>query len=253
MFSFVYFRMPFDQTSLQDRTGILFFQAMNQAFGSSIGISQVIPVQLKVVRRERAAKLYGSLPYFVATFLTVIPLEAVPQLIYTVALYFLTGLRPGVSHIFTFVGIMMLENFVAIGLGLVLSASLKEPEMAGQIAPAVVVLFLMFSGYFLNEESIPAWIGWIKYISFIRYAFQALCVNEFKGAAFTCSEKDLAIGRCLQGDQMLEQLKFGEVSVAMNCLYLAIMVAAFNILAYAILALNAPKFLGIKRKANKEL
>lgn len=248
MFSFVYFRMPFDQTSLQDRTGILFFQAMNQAFGSSIGISQVIPVQLKVVRRERAAGLYGSLPYFLATFLTVIPLEAVPQLVYTIALYFLTGLRPGVSHVFTFVGIMMLENFVAIGLGLVLSASFKEPEMAGQIAPAVVVLFLMFSGYFLNEASIPAWIGWIKYISFIRYAFQALCVNEFSGGTFTCSEDDLAISRCLQGDQWLEQLDFADVSVGLNCMYLAIMIAGFNLLAYVILTRNAPKFLGIRQK-----
>ena len=44
--------------------------------------------------------------------------------------------------------------------------------MVLQVAPAVVILFLMFSGYFLNEDSVPVYMGWMKYISFIRWAFQ---------------------------------------------------------------------------------
>jgi len=75
MFGIVYFRMPFDQTSFQNRTGILFFMAMNQAFGASISTSQVIPSQLKVVSRERASKLYGVFPYYLAVFLVNVPLE----------------------------------------------------------------------------------------------------------------------------------------------------------------------------------
>ena len=63
LFGVVYLRMASDQTSIQDRTGILFFQAMNQAFGSAIGISKIIPQQLKVVSRERAARMYTPLPY----------------------------------------------------------------------------------------------------------------------------------------------------------------------------------------------
>ena len=42
-----------------------------------------------------------------------------------------------------------------------------------QVAPVIVILFLMFAGYFLREDSIPPWLAWIKYASFIRYAFQA--------------------------------------------------------------------------------
>ena len=43
-----------------------------------------------------------------------------------------------------------------------------------QVAPVIVILFLMFAGYFLREDSIPPWLAWIKYASFIRYAFQAI-------------------------------------------------------------------------------
>jgi hypothetical protein len=64
--------------------------------------------------------------------------------------------------------------------------------MAGQIAPAVVVLFLMFSGYFLNESSIPVWIGWIKYLSFIRYAFQVRKRKDMK------KRREGKRGRCVR-------------------------------------------------------
>merc|ERR1712216_722398 len=108
---------------------------------------------------------------------------------------------------FTIVGIMVLENFAAI-------------------APAVVVLFLVFSGYMLNEASMPDWIGWIKYLSFIRYAFQAMCVNEFKGADhFNCTPEDRA---CLQGDDWLVGLKFDQVSIGLNMLWLGLELLAFN-------------------------
>ena len=60
----VYLRMRRDQISIQDRTGILFFQAMNQAFGSAIGISKIIPQQLKVVSRERAARAVHAAAVF---------------------------------------------------------------------------------------------------------------------------------------------------------------------------------------------
>ena len=55
-----------------------------------------------------------------------------------------------------------------------LSASLRSVEMAPQVAPAVVVLFLIFSGYMINDESVPVVLSWLKHISFIRYTFQAL-------------------------------------------------------------------------------
>jgi ABC-type multidrug transport system ATPase subunit len=242
LFGVVYFRMGSNQTSLQDRTGILFFTAMNMAFGASINISQVIPLQLRVISRERHSRMYGVLPYFVATFLIAIPLELVPQFLYSCIMYYMTNLRSGLTHFLIFAVIMSLENLVAIGLGMALSAAFRSVEMAGQIAPAVVILFLVFSGYMLNEESIPVFLSPLKYVSFIRYAFQALAVNEFEGRDFDCND---AVGGttggsctgppCLSGDDWLEQLNFDGVNIWFNCGILVIEMAFFNLLAYFIL------------------
>ena len=67
--------MPFNQTSLQNRNGVLFFTAMNGAFGSAIDTATVIPTQLLVVGRERASRLYRVLPYYLANFAVKMPLD----------------------------------------------------------------------------------------------------------------------------------------------------------------------------------
>jgi len=244
LFCYMYFQMDMSQTSLQNRQGICFFMAMNQAFGSVIGVSQVIPRQLKVVSRERAGKLYEVLPFYMATFACQLPLELLPQLVFGSIIYMMTGLRPGLDHMFTYIGVLMLENFAGIGLGMMLSASFNNVEQVPQIAPVCVVLLLMFSGFLLNQDSIPKLLAPLKYISFIRYAFQALVVNEFRdNHGFECKRGLLRM--CLQGDDWLAQLSFQDVSLHWNCKLLFFLIVMFNLLAFRILNTKKPQFMKV--------
>jgi len=248
LFCYMYFQMDMSQTALQNRTGICFFMAMNQAFGSVIGVSQVIPRQLKVVSRERASKLYEVLPFYMATFACQLPLELIPQLVFGTIIYTMTGLRPGWDHMFTYIGVLMLENFAGIGLGMMLSASFDNVEQVPQIAPVCVVLLLMFSGFLLNQDSIPRLLAPLKYVSFIRYAFQAMTVNELRdNDGFEC--KRGLFRMCLQGDDWLAQLSFQDVSIRWNCQLLLSLIVIFNLLAFRILNTKKPKFM--KVMANK--
>ena len=111
IFGLVYLRMDRDQVSIQNRSGLLFFLSMNQAFGSVIGCSQVIPTQLKVVNRERAANLYDAISFYAAAFVVNLPLETLPQFINCSVVYFMVNLRPGAEHFLVFIGVLMLENF----------------------------------------------------------------------------------------------------------------------------------------------
>jgi len=250
LFGLVYFQMDRSQTSIQNRTGILFFLAMNQAFASSIDTATIIPVQLAVVNRERAARMYSIAPFYLATLSCTIPLEFLPQMMLAAIQYFLTALRPGAGYFFKFLAILVLESQCAIGLGMILSASIKGVEAAPKVAPIAVILFLAFSGYFLNDESIPDWLIWLKYLSFIRYAFKAFVINEFRGAEFTCLLSD---GRnatiCASGDNVLESLAFDEDEVWTQCVAMGSIAIGFNLIAYLILVLRKPAFL---RLANVE-
>ena len=39
---------------------------------------------------------------------------------------------------------------------------------------------MLFSGFYANLNSIPAWLGWIKWTSPIHYCLQAFILNEFR-------------------------------------------------------------------------
>ena len=258
VFGLVYFRMDRSQTSIQNRVGILFFVAMNQAFGSSISTSQQMPRQLMVVARERAAGMYGALPFYVANLLCAVPLELVPMLAQVAVVYYMTGLRtetPGGEYsehyFFTYFSVIALENQCGVALGLVLSSLIKNAEMAGNIAPAVIVLLLLASGYFLNEDSIPSWLIWLKAVSFIRYSFTALCINEFKEAEFDCpynpanESAPAGMPPCLDGDGLLTNLNFGNDTIWFACVCNLIILFSLHALAISILAWKRPHFLSM--------
>ena len=243
LFGLVYFQMDRSQTSLQNRTGILFFTAMNMAFGVTIDTSSVIPAQLAVVGRERAARMYSIAPYYFANWICRLPLDVIPMLGISAVQYFLAGLRPGVRYFFIYFGICVLEAQSSVALGMLISALLPSVEAAPQLAPLVVILMLIFSGYFLNLSDIPDWIGWIKWISFIRYAFEALMTNEFKDAQFTCTDSSgRPVPVCLDGNMYLAQLNF-ENTIAFSCAMLGVLAVAFNAVAYVVLVLRRPRFL----------
>lgn len=240
VFGLVYWKLGRSQKNIQDRVGILFFLTMNQAFGSVIGCSQVIPRQLVVVSRERANRLYSIFPFYLSCLMVILPIEALPQLVNNMILFFMANLS---GSVWVFFGFLLLENFVGISLGMVLSASFKNVTMAAQIAPAVVILFLIFSGFLVNEGSVPAYFVWLQEVSFIRYAFKAVAVNEFQGASFECNEEVDAY--CVtDGDQVLAQLEFDEEGLINKCaaILLAIFVA-LNLIAFTILVRKRPRFL----------
>eukprot|EP00658_Telonema_sp_P-2_P018670 TRINITY_DN17319_c0_g2_i2.p1 TRINITY_DN17319_c0_g2~~TRINITY_DN17319_c0_g2_i2.p1 ORF type:complete len:401 (-),score=68.77 TRINITY_DN17319_c0_g2_i2:323-1525(-) len=248
LFGLVYLRMNFDSTSLQNRTGILFFNAMNMAFGAAIGTAQIIPLQIRVVSRERISNLYHVLPFYLATFFTQIPLELPPQMLSGAVVYYMANLRHGIDHFLTYTAIIALENMSAIALGMLLSALFKDVSMVPQLAPAFVILFVMFSGYMLNDDSVPNYMAPLKYISFVRYAFQALCVNEFKDAMPNLCVQFSPGCHYHSGNTYLKDfLHFESVQIWDCALYLCIVLGAFHVVAYTLLCLGKPSYLPMKQ------
>ena len=51
-----------------------------------------------------------------------------------------------------------------------------------------MVLMILFGGFYANSDNIPNWIGWLENLSFIKWAFTALVINEFEDRTFRCDE-----------------------------------------------------------------
>ena len=82
--------------------------------------------------------------------------------------------------------VLELMNLVGTALGLFISALAPNVTVAGILAPLIIVLFMLGGGFYQNLDKLPVFISWLQYISFIRYAFEALTINEFRCVGAAC-------------------------------------------------------------------
>lgn len=202
------------------------------------------------MNRERAANAYDSFSYFVAKLVSELPTNVLPALLFGCILYWIVGLQPG--RFGQFLGIIMLEALTGIALGLAVSAFAPSIDAANALGPPLVVVALIFGGFLINLDSLPIVANWIPYLSFIRWAFEALCINEFTGLTFVC---DGEYGACFQtGEEVLVGLSFANKTVSDALFGLGMVLLGFMVSAYWFLFRSKATFLAlghIGRKCKK--
>ena len=60
-----------------------------------------------------------------------------------------------------------------------LAAYTRNAELSFSIFPMIFIFLCNFCGYSVNIKNIPVLWTWAKYISFARWVFEGLIVNEF--------------------------------------------------------------------------
>lgn len=231
-----------DQKSIQDRVGALFFFAINQTFGNVLGVQNTFGPERTVVERERASNSYRIGPFYAAKYIAELPFNLISPIFFGCVVYWIVGFNPAPDRFLSFLTLLLLTGLAAVGLGMFLASVFKNPDVARDISPIVVVLMILFGGFYVNVESLPMAIRWIQYLSLLRWGFVGLTVNEFRGLKFSC--KGVKEGdACVEtGNEELERLSFEDETVggAMLALFLYGIIA--NSMAYLALVLRRKQY-----------
>ncbi|XP_074589670.1 ABC transporter G family member 7 [Curcuma longa] len=205
IFGSVFWRMGRSQTSIQDRMGLLQVAAINTAMAALTKTVGVFPKERAIVDRERAKGSYDLGPYLLSKLLAEVPIGAAFPLLFGSILYPMAHLHPTLSRFAKFCGIVTMESFAASAMGLTVGAMVPSTEAAMAVGPSLMTVFIVFGGYYVNAENTPLVFRWIPQVSLIRWAFQGLCINEFKGLQFEQQHSyDIQTG-----EQALERFSFG--------------------------------------------
>lgn len=238
IFGSVFWRMGLSQTSIQDRMGLLQVAAINTAMAALTKTVSVFPKERAIVDRERTKGSYALGPYLFAKLLAEIPVGAAFPLVFGIILYPMARLHPSLLRFGTFSSIVTVESFAASAMGLTVGAMVPTTEAAMALGPSLMTVFIVFGGYYVNSENTPTVFRWIPRISLIRWAFQALCINEFKGLKFEQQQSfDLQTG-----EQVLERLSFSRSSVGEALVQEGRILLFWYWMTYALLKMKKPKY-----------
>ncbi|CAN1241550.1 ABC transporter G family member 7 [Linum perenne] len=243
IFGSVFWRIGKSQTSIQDRMGLLQVAAINTAMAALTKTVGVFPKERAIVDRERAKGSYALGPYLLSKLIAEIPVGAAFPLMFGAVLYPMSGLHPTLSRFGKFCGIVTAESFAASAMGLTVGAMVPSTEAAMAVGPSLMTVFIVFGGYYANADNTPIIFRWIPRVSLIRWAFQGLCINEFRGLHFDHQNSfDIETG-----EQALDRLSFGGSGISETVMAQSRILLFWYCTTYFLLQKNKPKYQRLER------
>lgn len=200
-------------------------------------------IDAKVFAREHGAKYYSLVSYFLSKIMVEIPFQVLFPWIMGSIVYWMCGLQPDAGKYFILVGIIMLCSVAGFSLGIFFASVFPSLPIALAATPLVLLPLMLFSGIFVNQDSIPGYFNWIKYLSPMKYGFEALAKNEFTGLIMPSGSHILLYysylagtdGKDLHGDTILNQLGIGandNLSIGICAIILGAMCLVLGLVAY---------------------
>ncbi|CAO3587711.1 unnamed protein product [Absidia cylindrospora] len=186
----LFWQVEIDLTGVQNRLGVLFFTCALLGFASTSALDMFSKERV-LFMRERESGYYSPASYFLAKVaFDVFPLRCFPPLVMGSVMYFMIGLNPTMSVFLKFLLVLVLFNLAAAGLCLCFACLCKSVSVANLLANLTMLFSMLFGGFLLNKEHIPAVLSWLQYLSFFNYGYEALIVNELKD--ITLRDKTIA-------------------------------------------------------------
>lgn len=212
------------------RFGFFFFVAINVFMTQIFGTILSFPAERPVFIREYSARMYSCASYYLAKNLVETPLVCIISLLYLIILYFTVGLRLDFGqYIFIYFAGFLLQALCAQSLGYVIGSLFESTNSAMSGVNILILPFILFAGNLINEDSMPRWLFWIKYISPMKYATEIGNRNEF--------ENNLSISLrngTLSSDQIVATMNY-DVGLNNCFIILSSMVVGYRIFGYFLL------------------
>nr|WOD55111.1 ABCG transpoter White [Hymenopus coronatus] len=235
----IYYGQELNQEGVMNINGALFIFITNMTFQNVFAVINVFCTELPVFLREHWNGMYRVDVYFLCKTFAEVPIFAALPLIFTSVTYYLVGLNPGIHRFFIANLVVMLVANVAVSFGYLISCVSTSVSMALAVGPPVIIPFLLFGGFFLNNSSVPSFFKWLSYLSWFKYGNEALLINQWAGVdAIACTHSNTTCPK--NGHVVLEALDFSEKDFMLDIVCLLCLILAFRVSAF--LALLSKSF-----------
>ena len=76
-------------------------------------------------------------------------------------------------------GLLILIYSSAGSYALIISTLFSDKQLAVTLTPILIIPFMLFAGFFVNQSNIPIWLIEFQYLSFFKYGYQTLMLVSY--------------------------------------------------------------------------
>jgi ABC-type multidrug transport system permease subunit len=128
--------------------------------------------------RETSHNAYRASSYVVSSLIVYLPFFAIQGLTFAAITKIILQLKGKILYFW----LILYASLITTNAYVMLVSALVPSYITGYaVVIATTALFFLTCGFFLKRTQIPIYWRWLHYISAIKYPFEALLTNEFKG------------------------------------------------------------------------
>lgn len=170
--------------------GLLFIALLFNAFQAFSELAGIMTGRA-IVNKHRAYAFHRPSALWIAQIFVDQAFAASEIMVFSIIVYFMTGLVRDAGAFFTFY-LMILSGNIAMTLFFrVIGAVSPDFDYAIKFAVVTITLFVTTSGYLIQYQSEKVWLRWIYWVNLLGLAFSALMENEFSRIDLTCTADSL--------------------------------------------------------------
>ena len=164
---YMFYNLGRDQAGIRSRQGGLYTAAGLQGYLILIFEVYRMTIDISTFDRESSENCVDALPFILSRRIARLPTEDFPvPFLFSIIMYFMAGFEREASRFFIFFTITLLNHYIAVTCAMTCVATVRHFAGASLIANLVYTLQSMACGMFIQSETIPVYVRWLKWITY---------------------------------------------------------------------------------------
>ncbi|CAJ0569123.1 unnamed protein product, partial [Mesorhabditis spiculigera] len=189
--------------------------------------SDLLAQRLSLVVREYHDGLYSVGAYYFSRSISYVPLFTLDGVLMMTIAYWMIGLNATVAQFLRCIGLSILIEQSASAFGVMLSTVSPSYPVAVSLAGPLLTLLSLTGGLYANVGQMPIYISWIQYVSWFRYGFESLTINQWDRV----DESGVHWNATKQADT-LDKLSFNSYMMGWDALAMIGFIVVFYLIGY---------------------